>query len=214
MTTGTLSIPNLGVTNSMLANPALMVNAGTDLLGGGLVSLGGSTTLNLDTTKVPQLSTANIFTGNQTVNGNLSATGLVTGSAFNIGSNLFEFGSFGNANAFLGFAGNMTMTGFANTASGVDALVSNTTGVQNTASGIEALFSNTTGFNNTASGLEALLTNTSGSSNTAAGAFAGQIAGNSFMTGSYNTAIGAFATFGTGSAHVAHTSGIDIASHG
>src|SRR6516162_10063947 len=74
-TAGTLSIANAAVNNSMLANPALTVNAGTDLLGGGLVSLGGSTTLNLDTTKVPQLNTPNTFTGNQTVNGNLSATG-------------------------------------------------------------------------------------------------------------------------------------------
>jgi hypothetical protein len=38
------------------------VTAGTDLTGGGA---SGSVTLNLDTTKVPQLGTANAFTGNQ-----------------------------------------------------------------------------------------------------------------------------------------------------
>jgi hypothetical protein len=74
-TSGSLSIASGGVTNAMLQNSSLTVAAGTDLTGGGAVSLGGSTTLNVDTTKVPQLGTANTFTGNQTVNGNLSATG-------------------------------------------------------------------------------------------------------------------------------------------
>ncbi len=75
---GTLSIATGGVTNGMLANPSLTVAAGTDLTvnggGSGLVALGGSTTLSLDTTKVPQLSVANTFTANQTVNGSVSAT--------------------------------------------------------------------------------------------------------------------------------------------
>ena len=70
---GTLSIASRGVSNSMLANPSLTVAAGTDLTGGGSVALGATTTLNLDTTKVPQLNSANTFTGNQTVNGSLSA---------------------------------------------------------------------------------------------------------------------------------------------
>ena len=56
-----------------------------------------------------------------------------------------------------------------NTASGREALYSNTTGSNNTASGYQALYSNTTGSNNTASGLQALLNNTTGSSNTASG---------------------------------------------
>jgi len=47
------------------------VNAGSDLLGGGT---SGNVTLNLDTTKVPQLATANTFTANQTVNGTVTAT--------------------------------------------------------------------------------------------------------------------------------------------
>src|SRR5450432_3075915 len=56
------------------------VTAGADLTGGGTA---GAVTLSLDTTKVPQLATANTFTANQTINGNLttnSATinGLVT----------------------------------------------------------------------------------------------------------------------------------------
>jgi len=56
------------------------VTAGTDLTGGGAT---GAVTLNLDTTKVPQLATANTFTANQTINGALTASsatinGLVT----------------------------------------------------------------------------------------------------------------------------------------
>ncbi|MGO9650406.1 MAG: hypothetical protein ACLPOO_20430 [Terriglobales bacterium] len=64
---GSLSIATGGVSNAMLTNSSLTVTAGTDLTGGGAVGLGGNTTLNLDTTKVPQLSTANTFTGNQTI---------------------------------------------------------------------------------------------------------------------------------------------------
>jgi hypothetical protein len=48
----TLSVPDSGITNAMLANSSLTVKAGTDLTGGGTVALGGSTTLNVDTTKV------------------------------------------------------------------------------------------------------------------------------------------------------------------
>ena len=65
--TGTLNIAPVGVTNAMLANPSLIVSAGTGLSGGGPVALGGTTTLSLDTSKVPELSTANSFTGNQNV---------------------------------------------------------------------------------------------------------------------------------------------------
>jgi hypothetical protein len=72
--TGTISIATGGVTNTDLAHSSLTVNAGADLTGGGLVALGGATTLNLDTTKVPLLAAANTFTANQTVNGTLAAT--------------------------------------------------------------------------------------------------------------------------------------------
>jgi N-acetylneuraminic acid mutarotase len=79
---GTLSIANAGVTDAMLANPGLTVSAGTDLTGGGPVVLGGSTTLNLDTTKVPQLGTANSFAATQTVNGLVAITGSGNGVQF------------------------------------------------------------------------------------------------------------------------------------
>src|SRR5580698_1818844 len=162
------------------------VTAGTDLTGGGS---SGNVTLNVDTTKVPQLNAANTFTGNQTVNGNLSATGVVSAASYQIGSNPFAFGSFSNANAFLGFAGNTTTTGVRNLASGYQALYSNTTGFANTASGYQALYSNTTGLSNNATGIVALFSNTTGSYNTANGADA--LSSNT--TGGNNTADGASA---------------------
>ena len=51
------------------------VTAGTDLTGGGT---SGNVTLNLDTTKVPLLTSANTFVGNQTITGNLSDTGNIS----------------------------------------------------------------------------------------------------------------------------------------
>ena len=60
-------------------------------------------------------------------------------------------------------------TADANTATGVGALLNNTTGANNTANGVFALFDNTTGGNNTAAGLAALGDNTAGSNNTAIG---------------------------------------------
>ena len=188
------------------------VVAGTDLTGGGN---GGVQTLNLDTTKVPQLNTANTFAGNQTVNGNLTATGVVSGSSYQIGSDLFAFGYRNVGNAFLGFAGNTTSTGSGNMASGFAALTNNTSGSQNTAGGNYALFGNNTGGGNTAFGYQALMGNLSGGSNTASGenAMAGN-QGGSFnsafgysalkanLSGSHNTAVGDLALFSsTGSSN-------------
>src|SRR5271169_1448608 len=99
------------------------VTAGTDLTGGGTQ---GNVTLNLDTTKVPRLAAANSFTGNQSVKGNVTATGTVAGSEFLLGSNLFGIGSFANGNAFLGFSGNTLTSGTNNTGTGYRALISNT----------------------------------------------------------------------------------------
>jgi hypothetical protein len=218
-----LSVPNSGITNTMLQNSALTVNPGTALTGGGAVSLGSSTTLNvdttkvvtgviagtdltgggtggvqtlnLDTTKVPLLGSANNFTGNQGVTGNVSATGIVSGTVvntatgFNLGGTPFAFGSSSSGNTFLGFAGNSTITGNFNTASGVVALSADTSGNANTASGYGALAADSTGLGNTASGFEALVSNTTGGDNEASGA----AALNSNTTGNFNTADGAFA---------------------
>jgi hypothetical protein len=131
------------------------VIAGTDLTGGGT---SGTVTLNLDTSKVPQLGAANTFTANQTVNGTITgdvvnATRVNASTAFYIGSP-FAWGSTYSGNSFIGFAGNATTTdtGYRSTATGYEALFSNTTGYANTASGFWALYSNTTGSYNTALG--------------------------------------------------------------
>jgi hypothetical protein len=77
--TGTIGIAAGGVTNTDLAHSSIGVLAGSDLTGGSAaIPLGGSTTLNLDTTKVPLLAAANTFTANQSISGNLAVSG--TGS--------------------------------------------------------------------------------------------------------------------------------------
>ena len=203
------------------------VTAGTGLTGGGTsgsVTLGlasnacavGSAISALPFTCSPFATlAANTFTGNQTVNGNLSATGVVTGSGFQIGSNLFAFGSISSDNVFLGFAGNSTMSGVQNTATGLLAFSSNASGDGNTANGALALSNNTAGGNNTAVGFDALpanvtgnanaaigylslSTNTTGGFNTAIGWAAGGTADASSLTGKGNTAVGAGAALATG----------------
>jgi len=197
--TGRFTQPIVFASSQTFPGTITGVTAGTDLTGGGS---GGVQTLNLDLTKVPQLAAANTFTGNQTVNGNLSTTGVVTGNSFQIGSNLFAFGQYSSSNAFLGFAGNPATnstwntgvgplalgadtTGNYNTASGASALSYNTTGSYNTASGAFSLFYNTAD-DNTASGSQALLNNTTGAGNTATGFDALYYN----TTGGYNTADG------------------------
>ncbi len=84
-------------------------------------------------------------------------------------------------------------------ASGVQALLSNTTGFHNAAAGFQALLSNTTGNHNTADGDNALVHNTTGVFNTAVGGHALD----QNITGSSNVALGFQAGFSiTGSGNV------------
>ena len=109
--------------------------------------------------------------GPNDVTGNLTMVDS-TATAGNIlkGGALFLH-NFGTFNTFIGRnAGNLTITGTSNTASGAFGLPGNTTGAQNTASGINALRSNSTGNQNTASGANALQLNSTGNQNTASGA--------------------------------------------
>jgi hypothetical protein len=93
----------------------------------------------------------------------------------------------GTQNLFLGNgAGNFTLSGSANTATGYQALAASTTASNNAAVGWKAAASTTTGSGNTAVGPGALFNNTTGGSNTAVGlnaAFTNSI-------GTNNTAIG------------------------
>jgi len=123
------------------------------------------------------------------VDGSLTATGPISASEFEIGGTLFDFGSYTNKNAFLGFSGNTTITGYGNTAAGYQALASDTNGIYNTAVSEAALYANNAGDYNVAVGAAALSSNTTGSSNTAVGVDAAYYN----TTGSYNAAIG-FAT--------------------
>jgi hypothetical protein len=134
----------------------------------------------------------NVGIGTTSPQATLDVDGVVNASgSFNLQGSAFAFGSYANQNAFLGFAGNSTMTGTTNTAIGVQALVSNTTGYGNTASGYGTLIYNTTGSQNTADGLYALLHNTTGVDNTAIGTYALE----QNTTGFNNTASGFQALF-------------------
>jgi hypothetical protein len=145
---------------------------------------------------------------------------VVTGSGYQIGSNLFAFGSFANRSAFVGFAGNPSGTGLDNTGVGVLALstnnfieyntaigyaalssISSNSANNNTATGAFALYSNTSRTVNVADGEGALYSNTTGSGNTATGHVA--LDGNS--TGNDNTASGnlALQSNSTGSGNTA-----------
>ena len=131
---------------------------------------------------------ANTFTATQTIdtgNLDLDASTATTGNLLKDGTRFLH--NFGTDNTFLGAqAGNFTLTGEANTASGVNALAANTAGGDNVATGAAALNANTAGFRNVAAGSRALLSNTTGSNNVAIGIVAGQLA-----TGSANIFLGA-----------------------
>jgi hypothetical protein len=138
--------------------------------------------------------------GNLTLNiGTITAPTISATTSFSLGGYSFASGNYIKANAFLGFAGNTTTTGEANTATGSEALKANSTGYTNTADGNFALYRNTSGSGNTAIGYTALGDTTTGSLNTAAGYIAGDTADGSKLTGINNTAMGTFAVFSTGS---------------
>jgi hypothetical protein len=133
-------------------------------------------------------SAAKVGVGTITPAATLDVAGAVNAAtSFNLGGTPFAFGAVSpTGNAFLGFAGNSTMTGNGNTAVGVYALSSDTKRAGNTAIGFAALDLNMTGNGNTVSGENALFMSTTGSYNTADG----ESALGSSTTGSYNTASG------------------------
>lgn len=100
------------------------VTAGTDLTGGGS---SGKVTLNLDTTKVPQLTAANTFTGNQTINGDLTENGAINASGSISSTNgtisalsggFSANGNFDGVDAFASVAGYNGVLGFSTATSG------------------------------------------------------------------------------------------------
>jgi hypothetical protein len=115
-------------------------------------------------------------------NGNLNTLG-----KYQIGSKrVLDIGAAADQNVFLGVGAgtsNVAGSGRANTFSGSQAGLYNTTGAYNTFSGSQAGYSNTTGNYNTFSGFYAGYANTIGSNNT----FIGDYAGVNNTWGSYNT---------------------------
>jgi trimeric autotransporter adhesin len=101
--------------------------------------------------------------------------------AFALGGGTFNF-----VEPFPACAAGHAYYGNGNTATGAQALLTNTIGNNNTASGYGSLYSNTTAAENTATGYNSLYANTTGNKNTASGALA--LISNT--TGSYNTASG------------------------
>jgi hypothetical protein len=98
---------------------------------------------------------------------------------------------------------NLDENGCHNTASGEEALYSDTSGSYNTATGYSSLYSNTTGNNNAAAGFEALYSNSTGSDN----AGSGYQALYKNTTGSFNTAAGAGALYTNSTAEYNTASG-------
>src|ERR1019366_5366154 len=153
--------------------------------------------------------TNSVFAGNGGGLSNLNASRLTSIGNTNAGA---------GGNFFTGPAGNSTMSGFNNTATGLHALAANTNGNNNTADGYDALAANTSGNNNTYSGYCALCANTNVNNNTASGLdalYANTSGGNNTASGYYalfantsgfgNTAIGfnALSANTTGSNNIA-----------
>jgi hypothetical protein len=138
--------------------------------------------------------------------GNLSLPAATATSGIIYSGPVTLVSSYGVQNFFAGpGAGNLTLTGSANTGIGFQALFSVTGGYNNTASGAGALQSDTSGNFNTASGAFALSANGTGDYNTANGAEA--LSYNT--TGTYNTAIGIDALYANTNGYYNTANGAD-----
>ena len=111
---GALSIATGGVTNAMLQHPSLTVTAGTGLSGGGSVALGGTDTLSINSTVIPQLAANNTFTGSNTfsstASNGLSATSSVAGDSGVFAS---DSATTGSSNGLFASGSSPTGTGIA-----------------------------------------------------------------------------------------------------
>jgi hypothetical protein len=117
-TSGTLnlSVRSAGVTNAMLQNSALKVTAGTGLTGGGSVALGGSTSLAVNLTVVPELGAANTFTNSNTMSVNSSSNPALT--LANPSGDGLDISSAGSNGIRVAAAGSDGIAAFGNNAGG------------------------------------------------------------------------------------------------
>jgi trimeric autotransporter adhesin len=165
------------------------VTAGTGLTGGGT---SGNVTLTVNPAVVPELATSNSFTASQSISSgdlNLPATTSALSGVINIGGRPFLHGyTSGNANVFVGGAGNFTTTGSHLGGFGLGALGLEAAGTDNTASGWAAGQEINSGSFNSGYGSASMFNITTGSYNTAIGYYSDGLS----LTGSYNTGIGAY----------------------
>lgn len=116
-TSGTLSlsVKSAGITNGMLQNSSLKVSAGAGLKGGGSVALGGSTSLGVDFTTVPELGAANTFTNSNAITVDSSNPALTLANPNGDGLDISSAGSNGIRVAAAGSDG---IAAFGNNAGG------------------------------------------------------------------------------------------------
>jgi len=121
---GTISIPPAGVTNSMLANSSITVQAGSGLQGGGTVALGGTVTLTNTASggTVTSVGTGAGLTGGPiTTSGTISipSAGVVNSMLANSSINV-QAGSGLSGGGTVALGGTVTLAGnFAGTADGI-----------------------------------------------------------------------------------------------
>ena len=205
--TATLLFNTIGSDNTAVGATALLNNTATgntavgsralvsNTTGGTVVNIAGlelgpNVAVGQEALGTNTVASANTAVGYQALQnfttgpvGGFEQVGLCTAVGFQALAN--ATGS-GFANSAVGYKALISNTdGSGNTAIGVQTLSDNTTGSENTATGSAALRFNTTGTHNTATGDDALFENTIGSDNTATGFHA---LFNS--TGNGNTAIG------------------------
>jgi hypothetical protein len=189
---GTTNRVPLWINSSTLSNSALSQSGLNLTTSGSITALSfvgdGSALSNVDAAKLGGIlpsGFAQLSAPSNTFTGSISANTVNSTNPYQIGgTNVLSVA--GTRNLFAGQSAGASNTGLDNTASGYQALFSNTTGLQNTASGSQALGSNTTGVGNTASGVAALFTNTTGNVNTAIGVSAGAF----LRTGNSNIMVG------------------------
>ena len=117
----TAKITDANVTNAKLLNSSLTVSAGDGLQNGGLVSLGGSVTINVDSTVLRTM-------GNQSMSGIQTITNITESSSTGTGSLILAGG--------LGVAKNITGGGNATFASGTVEGLNITDGTMNSTGGV------------------------------------------------------------------------------
>jgi hypothetical protein len=132
---GTISIPAKGITNSLLANSAITVTAGSGLSGGGTVGLGGTVTL---TNAAPSSggTVTSIATGTGLTGGPISKTGTISIPVGGITNNLLAnsaitvtAGSGLSGGGTVGLGGTITLTNSAPGSGGTVTSIATGTGL-------------------------------------------------------------------------------------